>query len=110
MKTDVANAIRTITAAAQTAYDQGQRSAMIDLDDVTELLLAISDKLDPELAQIRDLSRSRDGPFVSSCLENLVLALRDVQGTALEHLTAVQRLMHVMDQGQDAPEAMTVGG
>ncbi len=43
----VADAIRNITAAATQAYDTGKRSAMIDLHDLTDLLLAIADKLDP---------------------------------------------------------------
>ena len=43
----VADAIRKVTAAAQRAYDEGERSAMIDLHDLVEVLLAIADELDP---------------------------------------------------------------
>ena len=43
----VADAIRNVTAAAQRAYDDGERSAMIDLHDLVEVLLAVADEIDP---------------------------------------------------------------
>ena len=43
----VADAIRKVTAIAQRADDEGERSAMIDLHDLVEVLLAIADELDP---------------------------------------------------------------
>ena len=42
----VADSIRTVTAIAQQRFDDGERSAAIDLHDVVELLLAIADELD----------------------------------------------------------------
>ena len=42
----VADAIRNVTAVAQRAYDDGERSAMIDLHDLVEVLLAIADELE----------------------------------------------------------------
>jgi hypothetical protein len=44
--THVADAIRKVTAIAQQRYDDGERSAMIDLHDLLELLLAIADELE----------------------------------------------------------------
>ena len=46
---EVADAIRQVTAAMQTAIDSGQRSRRIDAEDVMGVLLAIADKLDPPL-------------------------------------------------------------
>jgi hypothetical protein len=46
--TKLSDAIRKVTAIAQTAYDTGERSAAIDLHDLCEVLLAIADELDPE--------------------------------------------------------------
>ena len=43
----VADAIRNVTAVAQQRFDDGERSAMIDLHDLVEVLLAIADELDP---------------------------------------------------------------
>ena len=45
--TEVADAIRAVTAAMQTALDQGRRSTRIDAWDLVEALLAIADRLDP---------------------------------------------------------------
>jgi len=45
--TRVADAIRKVTAVAQQRFDDGERSAMIDLHDLVEVLLAIADELDP---------------------------------------------------------------
>lgn len=46
-QTDVADAIRDVTAAMQTSLDKGQRSTRIDAWDLVEALLAIADRLDP---------------------------------------------------------------
>jgi hypothetical protein len=43
----VADAIREVTAAMQTALDEGRRSTRIDAWDLVEALLAIADRLDP---------------------------------------------------------------
>ena len=45
--TEVADAIRNVTAAVQQAIDEGYRSRVIDADDLVEVLLAIADALDP---------------------------------------------------------------
>ena len=45
--TEVADAIRDVTAAMQTALDEGRRSTRIDAWDLVEALLAIADRLDP---------------------------------------------------------------
>ena len=42
----VADAIRKVTAIAQRAYDDGERSAATDLHDLVEVLLAIADELE----------------------------------------------------------------
>ena len=47
--TRVADAIRKVTAVAQQRFDDGERSAAIDLHDLVEFLLAIADELDPPL-------------------------------------------------------------
>lgn len=44
----VADAIREVTARAQNLWEAGQRSKVIDLFDVLEILLAVADKLDPD--------------------------------------------------------------
>ena len=46
-RTEVADAIREVTAAMQTALDEGRRSTRIDAWDLVEALLAIADRLDP---------------------------------------------------------------
>lgn len=46
-QTEVADAIRDVTAAMQTALDDGRRSTRIDAWDLVEALLAIADRLDP---------------------------------------------------------------
>ena len=45
----VADAIRKVTAAMQTALETGQRSRHIDAEDLIGVLLAIADQLDPPL-------------------------------------------------------------
>jgi len=45
--TEVADAIRTVTAQMQKALDTGRRSQNVDADDLIEALLAIADTLDP---------------------------------------------------------------
>lgn len=47
--TNVADAIREVTAAMQKAIDGGQRSAAIDAHDLIDILLAIADEIDPSL-------------------------------------------------------------
>ena len=49
--TELADAIRKVTAKMQRAIDQGRRSRMIDADDLVEVLLAIADELDPFVPQ-----------------------------------------------------------
>lgn len=44
--TEVADTIRDVTAAMQTALDEGRRSTRIDAWDLVEALLAIADRLD----------------------------------------------------------------
>jgi len=46
----LADAIREVTAAVQTAIAEGYRSRAIDADDLVEVLLAIADRLDPPVA------------------------------------------------------------
>lgn len=43
----LADAIREVTVAMQRAIDNGERSRMIDADDLVEVLLSIADRLDP---------------------------------------------------------------
>jgi len=67
----VADAIRKVTAVAQQRYDDGERSATIDLHDVVELLLAIADELDAAgesdlLAAARALLEAREDQMVTS--------------------------------------------
>ena len=51
--TQVADAIRKVTAVMQRRYDEGERSAAIDLHDLVEVLLTIADELDPPLVDAR---------------------------------------------------------
>ena len=44
---DVADAIREVTATMQRALAAGERSTRIDANDLIDLLLAIADELDP---------------------------------------------------------------
>jgi len=67
----VADSIRTVTAIAQQRFDDGERSAAIDLHDVVELLLAIADELDAAgesdlLAAAKALLEARDDQMVTS--------------------------------------------
>lgn len=43
----LADAIREVTVAIQKAIEDGQRSRMIEADDLVEVLLSIADRLDP---------------------------------------------------------------
>ena len=54
---ELADAIRDVTAAVQQAIADGDRSQIIDADDLVEVLLAIADRLDPPLADppVRDV-------------------------------------------------------
>ena len=52
--TEVADAIRTVTAKIQDAVDTGRRSTSIDANDLVEVLLAIADQLDPSFADRND--------------------------------------------------------
>ncbi len=45
--TEVADAIRAVTAQMQQALDTGRRSRNVDAYDLIEALLAIADTLDP---------------------------------------------------------------
>ena len=49
-QTEVADAIRDVTTAMQTALDEGQCSIRIDAWDLVEALLAIADHLDPPIS------------------------------------------------------------
>ena len=49
-RTEVADAIRDVTTAMQTALDKGRRSTRIDAWDLIEALLAIADRLDPSVS------------------------------------------------------------
>ena len=51
---EVADAIRKVTTAMQTAIDTGQRSRRIDAEDLIEVLLSIADLLDPSLGGLVD--------------------------------------------------------
>ena len=67
----VADAIRKVTAVAQQRYDDGERSAAIDLHDVAELLLAIADELDAAgesdlLTAAKALLEAREDQMVTS--------------------------------------------
>jgi hypothetical protein len=46
-QTQVADAIRKVTAAVQTELEAGRRSGNIDAHDLVEVLLAVADELDP---------------------------------------------------------------
>jgi hypothetical protein len=48
--TEVADAIRAVTAAIQKQLDRGERSRTIDAEDLIDILLAIAERLDPPLA------------------------------------------------------------
>lgn len=58
MKTEIADAIRKVTAHMQTALDTGRRSANVDAYDVIEALLAIADELDPPYETSEDTTRN----------------------------------------------------
>ncbi len=45
----IADAIRNVTVAIQRAIENGERSRMIDADDLIEVLLAVADQLDPPI-------------------------------------------------------------
>ncbi len=47
----LADAIREVTIAVQKAIDDGHRSRVLDADDLVEVLLAITDRLDPPLRE-----------------------------------------------------------
>lgn len=44
----IADAMRRLAAKLQKQWDDGERSSTLDLDDLTETLLAIADEIDPE--------------------------------------------------------------
>lgn len=44
----VADAIRFIAASLQKQWDDGERSAAIDLNDLMDILCLIADEIDPE--------------------------------------------------------------
>jgi hypothetical protein len=47
--TEVADAIRQVTAAIQKQLDRGDRSRQIDAEDLIDILLTIAERLDPPL-------------------------------------------------------------
>ena len=58
----VADAIRKVTATLQRRWDEGEVSAMIDLHDLVEVLLAIADEIDPPLpSRPEDITRGSPG-------------------------------------------------
>lgn len=57
--TQIADAIRDVTAGVQKAIAEGYRSRQIDADDLVEILLAVADKLDPP---VRDTKNPTKGP------------------------------------------------
>ena len=65
----IADAIRKVTATMQRRYDDGERSAMIDLHDLIEVLLTIADEFDPPVVGARGCEFCRaecnrpDGPY-----------------------------------------------
>lgn len=61
MKTEVADAIRNVTARMQQALETGRRSASVDAYDVIEALLAIADELDPPYGTSEDTIRNGTG-------------------------------------------------
>jgi len=50
----LADAIREVTIAVQKAIDDGHRSRLIDADDLVEVLLAIADRLDPPVGDMKN--------------------------------------------------------
>jgi len=59
--TQVADAIRKVTARMQQAIDAGRRSARIDADDLIDVLLAVADELDPPVEERVDADRACPG-------------------------------------------------
>ena len=47
MNAKIADAIREVTARVQKEIESGNRSRMIDADDLVEILLSIADRIDP---------------------------------------------------------------
>lgn len=52
----IAEAIREVTAAIQTAIAEGYRSRAIDADDLVEVLLSIADRLDPPVRESNQIA------------------------------------------------------
>jgi hypothetical protein len=46
-QTQVADAIRKVTAAVQAELESGRRSTHLDANDLVAVLLAVADELDP---------------------------------------------------------------
>lgn len=49
--TNVADALRKVTAAMQRTIDSGERSTRLDAEDLIQVLLAVADELDPPTRQ-----------------------------------------------------------
>ena len=58
---EVADAIRQVTTAIQTALDSGKRSRRIDAEDLIEVLLSIANRLDPPLGDRVDQTHACPG-------------------------------------------------
>ena len=52
--TNVADAIRKVTAAMQEKLETGRRSTHVDAFDLIEVLLAVADQIDPPFAPRAD--------------------------------------------------------
>lgn len=61
MKTQVADAIRRVTAKMQKAVDAGQRSIEIDANDLVDVLMAVADEIDPPTAELVDAEHACPG-------------------------------------------------
>ena len=58
--TEVADAIRMVTAALQKQLARGHRSRQLDAEDLIDILLAIAERLDPPLAPSRTTTPTPD--------------------------------------------------
>jgi hypothetical protein len=69
----IADAIRTVTATAQTQIERGRRSVRIDANDVLDLLLEIARLIDPPVpagqqrCEFCDKDFNRDGKECPYC-------------------------------------------
>ena len=52
--TEVANALRRVTAAMQKEIDSGRRPNALDAEDLIDILLTVADELDPFRPRLPD--------------------------------------------------------